>query len=132
MAVGLETRVPLLDHRVVEWAWAQPKTLKIKNKTGKWALRQILYTHVPQELIDRPKAGFSLPLGVWLRGPLRDWAEHLLSPVTLKILSILLPSANYGITISKAAPITGRTLGNPDVRELATGIAAWAIQKHFI
>lgn len=84
MAVGLETRVPLLDHRVVEWAWSQPNHLKIKGKIGKWALRQILYAHVPQELIDRPKAGFSLPIGSWLRGSLRDWAEHLLAPAALK------------------------------------------------
>jgi asparagine synthase (glutamine-hydrolysing) len=84
MAVGLETRVPLLDHRIIEWAWAQPHNLKIQGKTGKWALRQVLYSYVPQELIDRPKAGFSLPLGSWLRGPLRDWAENLLAPATLK------------------------------------------------
>jgi asparagine synthase (glutamine-hydrolysing) len=84
MAVGLEVRVPLLDHRLIEWSWAQPHNLKIQGKTGKWALRQILYSYVPQELIDRPKAGFSLPLGSWLRGPLRDWAEYLLAPSALK------------------------------------------------
>ena len=84
MAVGLEARVPLLDHRLVEWAWAQPQSLKIQGQTGKWALRQLLYTHVPQNLIDRPKAGFAIPIGAWLRGPLRDWAENLLDARSLK------------------------------------------------
>ncbi|MDF3034203.1 MAG: asparagine synthase, glutamine-hydrolyzing [Alphaproteobacteria bacterium] len=84
MGVGLEARVPLLDHRVVEWAWSQPQSFKIHGKTSKWLLRQLLEKHVPKALIDRPKAGFALPVDLWLRGPLRDWAEDLLSPATLK------------------------------------------------
>jgi asparagine synthase (glutamine-hydrolysing) len=78
MGVGLETRIPFLDHRVVELAWRLPLKMKIKNGVGKWPLRQVLYKYVPQELIDRPKAGFSIPVGQWLHGPLYEWANELL------------------------------------------------------
>jgi asparagine synthase (glutamine-hydrolysing) len=79
MANSLETRVPFLDHHVAAIAARLPPSMRIRNGETKWALRQLLYRHVPRELIDRPKAGFGIPLGSWLRGPLRDWAESLLS-----------------------------------------------------
>ncbi len=82
MAASLETRCPFLDHRVAELAWRLPMTMKIRQgevgRTSKWALRQILSKYVPPELFERPKVGFSIPIGQWLRGPLRDWAEDLL------------------------------------------------------
>jgi asparagine synthase (glutamine-hydrolysing) len=84
MAVGLEVRVPLLDHRVAEAAWALPPALRIKNRMGKQALRRLLDRYLPRHLVDRPKTGFDPPLGPWLRGPLRPWAEDLLSPSRLK------------------------------------------------
>jgi len=83
MAVGLEVRTPLLDHRVIEFAWRLPMALMSRAGQSKWPLRQVLYRYVPRELVDRPKAGFAAPVGAWLRGPLRDWAESHLEPAAL-------------------------------------------------
>ena len=84
MAVSLETRLPYLDHRVVEFAWQLPQDMKLHAGQTKWILREILAKHVPRELFERPKMGFGIPLGEWLRGPLKDWAGALLETGRLK------------------------------------------------
>ena len=84
MSTGLEVRVPFLDHRVVEWAWALPLSAKIGGRQGKKIVRDVLHRYVPRDIVDRPKMGFDPPIGAWLRGPLRPWAEDLLGPDRLR------------------------------------------------
>ena len=92
-AVGLETRVPILDHRVIEFAWRRPLSMKIKNGVGKRLLRVVLYRHVPRHIVERPKMGFAVPIREWLRGPLREWAEELLAPARLRAEGYFEPGA---------------------------------------
>jgi asparagine synthase (glutamine-hydrolysing) len=92
MAVSLESRCPLLDYRLFELAWKLPLSLKRRNGTGKWILKQLAYRRVPQELLDRPKTGFDIPTAEWLRGPLRQWGEDLLDPARLRRQGYLHPS----------------------------------------
>ena len=83
MSASLESRAPLLDHNVVELAFALPQQMLVRNGVGKWVLRRVLDRYVPRHLVERPKAGFSVPLADWLRGPMRDWAESLINPARI-------------------------------------------------
>jgi asparagine synthase (glutamine-hydrolysing) len=92
MSVSLESRAPMLDHRLVEFAWRLPEKLLVRNGQSKWILRQVLDRYVPRHLVERPKAGFGMPVAKWLRGELRGWAEHLLDEGAIRAQGYLDPS----------------------------------------
>ena len=129
MAVSLEARVPLLDHRVVEYAWRLPMHMKLHRGESKVLLRRILERYVPRHLIDRPKMGFGIPLDAWLRGPLRDWAEHLLDERRLRQQGLLEPTP---IRETWAAHLAGKNWSYPlwDVLMLQAWLDAnpWQLQ----
>ncbi len=115
MAVGLEARVPLLDHRVVEFSWRLPARFKIRHGRSKWLLRQLLSRRVPNAIVERPKMGFSVPIDDWLRGPLRSWAEELLSASQLEAEGVF-----------DSAPIR-RTWSDYVAGRSAAGLGLWAV-----
>ena len=92
MAVGLEARVPIIDHRIVEFSWRIPRKMKIRNGESKWLLKQVLNRYVPKELVDRPKMGFGVPLDAWLKGPLREWADDILTESNITKYGLVNPA----------------------------------------
>jgi asparagine synthase (glutamine-hydrolysing) len=91
MSTSLESRIPLLDHRIVEWAWSLPESLKLDATIGKKVMRDLLYTYVPKKLLDRDKQGFGIPVGLWVRDELKDWANNLMSQENLQKTNIFHP-----------------------------------------
>ncbi|HLX89059.1 MAG TPA: asparagine synthase C-terminal domain-containing protein, partial [Acidimicrobiales bacterium] len=126
MAVNLETRLPFLDPAVAELAWRTPFSAKVHDGTGKWMLRKLLHRYVPAELVERPKAGFGIPLGQWLRGPLRPWAEELLDPRRLRRQGYLSPEPVRRLWESHQAGRRDRAYELWDVLMFQAWLDAWA------
>jgi len=97
MALSLESRIPILDHRVIEFAWKLPFRVKVKDGQRKWLLKQVLFRYLPPDFFNRPKQGFAVPIGAWLRGPLKVWAEELLSEERIRKEGFL----NYSAIITR-------------------------------
>lgn len=122
MSVSLECRAPFLDHDVISFAWRLPIDLKIRNSVGKWPLRELLSRYVPRHLVDRPKKGFAVPLDAWLRGPLRAWAEDLLSPQMIARQGLLDEAAVSAVWRDHLA---GRRNAGPTLWNILT-LQAWS------
>ena len=88
MSTGLELRLPFLDHKLIEWSWSLPFEYKVRDDKSKWILRQILYKYIPKDLIERPKKGFGIPIGTWLRGDLKPWALDMLNEESIRKVGI--------------------------------------------
>ena len=114
MAASLEVRAPLLDHRIAEFSWRLPTSMKVRDGIGKWILRELLYRRVPRTLIDRPKMGFSVPIDRWLSGPLRRWADDLLAPDAMQTSGL------------EAAPVT-RAWSDLKEGRRCNGASLWAV-----
>lgn len=108
MARGLEARVPFLDHSVIEFAWRIPLSMKLKDGVGKWILKRLLHQYVPEQIVDRPKMGFGVPVDQWLRGPLRDWAHDRLTPAAIRRHGLLNPELVANTWDEHARGVTDR------------------------
>jgi asparagine synthase (glutamine-hydrolysing) len=126
MAASLEGRVPFLDPAVAALAWRLPRTLKVHDGTGKWLLRRLLHRYVPAALVERPKMGFGIPVGDWLAGPLRLWAEELLAPRRLADGGLLEPTVVRGLWDEHLAGRADRQFELWDVLMLSAWLEAAA------
>ncbi len=126
MAVSLEVRAPLLDYRIFEYCWSLPSKYKLRGNAGKYLLRETLARHIPRDMFERPKQGFSVPVGDWLRGPLKDWAGDLLSPDAIKSQGLLDPDhVNALWNAHAAAPGTKQAADHPNELWTILMFQAW-------